>query len=330
LAADKEFSEVKCPVCGASARRETDVSDTFLDSAWYYLRYLDPQNKKSALNDARVKHWLPAALYTGGAEHSVLHLLYVRFVAMALHDWGFVEFEEPFKKFRAHGLIIKDGAKMSKSKGNVVNPDEYIANFGADTLRMYLMFLAPFEQGGDFRDSGVLGIERFLKRVWQYAEKAADISDKKTHSLLHKTIKKVAEDIEDLHYNTAISALMILLNGFEERGTTKDDFEIFLKLLAPFAPHITEEIWREQFGHENSIHREPWPEYNPKLLIEDTVTIVLQVNGKLRDIIKMDAAVTEDEAKTAALANENVKRTIGSAAPKKIIYVDKKLVNIVI
>ncbi|MGB7957392.1 MAG: class I tRNA ligase family protein [Minisyncoccia bacterium] len=330
LAADKEFSEVKCPVCEGMARRETDVSDTFLDSAWYYLRYLDPKNEKSALNDARIKRWLPAALYTGGAEHSVLHLLYVRFVAMALHDWGLVDFEEPFKKFRAHGLIIKDGAKMSKSKGNVVNPDEYIANFGADTLRMYLIFLAPFEQGGDFRDSGVLGIERFLKRAWQYAEKASYIPNKETHSLLHKTIKKVSEDIEDLHYNTAISALMILLNGFEERGTAQDDFEIFLKLLAPFAPHITEEIWREQFGHKTSIHRERWPEYDPKLLIEDTVTIVLQVNGKVRDTIKMPAAVTEEEAKAAALTNENVKRTMGNVPQKKIIYVDKKLVNIVV
>ena len=153
LAADKDFYETACPACGAAARRETDVSDTFLDSAWYYLRYLDIHNEKSALNDARVKHWLPASLYTGGAEHSVLHLLYVRFVAMALHDAGLLDFEEPFTKFRAHGLIIKDGAKMSKSKGNIINPDEYITNFGADTLRMCLMFLAPFEQGGDFRDS---------------------------------------------------------------------------------------------------------------------------------------------------------------------------------
>jgi leucyl-tRNA synthetase len=340
LATDKEFYEVKCPACGAPARRETDVSDTFLDSAWYYLRYLDTKNEKTALNDTRVKQWLPAALYTGGAEHSVLHLLYVRFVAMALHDWEFVKFEEPFKKFRAHGLIIKDGAKMSKSKGNVVNPDEYIANFGADTLRMYLMFLAPFEQGGDFRDAGVLGIERFLKRVWNYAGNKFSVvpadagahasSEKETHSLLHKTIKKVAEDIENLHYNTAISALMILLNGFEERGAKKDDFEIFLKLLAPFAPHITEEIWRESFGHATSIHREPWPIYDPKLLIEDMVTIVLQVNGKMRGTIQMDASVTEETAKTAALADEGVKRSIGSAVPTKIIYVDKKLVNIVV
>ncbi len=330
LAADKEFASVKCPACGAPARRETDVSDTFLDSAWYYLRYLDVHNEKSALNDAHIKHWLPAALYTGGAEHSVLHLLYVRFVAMALHDAGLLDFEEPFIKFRAHGLIIKDGAKMSKSKGNIINPDEYITNFGADTLRMCLMFLAPFEQGGDFRDSGVLGIERFLKRVWNLGQKEFGAGAGANKALLHKTIKKVTEDIEDLHYNTAISALMILLNGFEENGAAKEDFEIFSKLLAPFAPHMAEEIWRGTFGHPTSIHREPWPHYNPAFLAEDTVTIVLQVNGKMKDTISMDPSVTEAAAKEAALANEKMKRAIGSAPPKRIIYVDKKLVNIVI
>ena len=331
LAADKEFYEVECPACGTMARRETDVSDTFLDSAWYYLRYLDAHNEKSALNDKRIKHWLPAALYTGGAEHSVLHLLYVRFVAMALHDWKLVKFDEPFKKFRAHGLIIKDGAKMSKSKGNVVNPDEYIASFGADTLRMYLMFLAPFEQGGDFRDSGVLGVERFLKRVWNLGAVASGMAESgsKNAALLHKTIKKVAEDIENLHYNTAISALMILLHGFEEQGATKEDFETFLKLLAPFAPHITEELWRESLRHEISVHCETWPEYDPKLLVQDMITIVLQVNGKMRGTIQMAASATEEDAKSAALTNEGVKRAIGNAQPKKIIYVDKKLVNIV-
>jgi leucyl-tRNA synthetase len=339
LATDKDFSEVTCPACGGAARRETDVSDTFLDSAWYYLRYLDPWNGTTAVNDARVKRWLPAALYTGGAEHSVLHLLYVRFVAMALTDWGIVDFKdgEPFPKFRAHGLIIKDGAKMSKSKGNVINPDEYIANFGADTLRMYLMFLAPFEQGGDFRDAGVLGTERFLKRVWKFGD-AATQGDRKGvlaesemtgRTLLHRTIKKVTEDIDDLHYNTAISALMILLNGFEERGAARESFEIFLKLLAPFAPHITEEIWRGMLKHETSIHRAPWPQYDPKMLVEDTVTLVLQVNGKVRDTIEVPATITESEAKEAALANENIKRFLGSATPKKLIYVEKKLVNIV-
>ncbi len=347
LATDKEFYEVKCPACGETARRETDVSDTFLDSAWYYLRYLDNKNKKEPFSKSRIKKWLPAALYTGGAEHSVLHLLYARFVAMALHDWGFTHFDEPFKKFRAHGLIIKDGAKMSKSKGNIVNPDEYIANFGADTLRMYLMFLAPFEQGGDFRDSGMLGIERFLNRAWGYAYHvipakagihggAIENSGSRVKpgttdltTLLHKTIKKVTEDIENLHYNTAISALMILLNGLEERETTKDYFEIFLLLLAPFAPHIAEELWREHLGHKTSIHREPWPKYNPKLLAEDTITLVLQVNGKVRDTIKVSASVTETEAKAAALTNEKVSRAAGAATPKKVIYVVKKLVNIV-
>ena len=330
LAADKDFYETACPACGAAARRETDVSDTFLDSAWYYLRYLDIHNEKSALNDARVKHWLPASLYTGGAEHSVLHLLYVRFVAMALHDAGLLDFEEPFTKFRAHGLIIKDGAKMSKSKGNIINPDEYITNFGADTLRMCLMFLAPFEQGGDFRDSGVLGIERFLKRIWNLSQKEFSASTGTDGALLHRTIKKVTEDIEDLHYNTAISALMILLNGFEEGGAAKEDFAVFAKLLAPFAPHMAEEIWRGTFGHATSIHRESWPAYDPKFLAEDAVTIVLQVNGKMRDTISMDPSVTEAAAKEAALANEKMKRAIGSAVPKRIIYVDKKLVNIVI
>ena len=349
LAADKEFSEVKCPACGATARRETDVSDTFLDSAWYYLRYLDVHNERSALNDKRIKHWLPAALYTGGAEHSVLHLLYVRFVAMALHDWKFVNFNEPFKKFRAHGLIIKDGAKMSKSKGNVVNPDEYIANFGADTLRMYLMFLAPFEQGGDFRDSGVLGIERFLKRVWKLFMDAIDVNKKAKpaslspetyvvpedfNQVIHKTVKKVTEDIEDLKYNTAISALMILFNEAEKQSENIDlpryFFETFLKLLAPFAPHITEELWRENLGHAASIHRETWPEYDPKLLIQHMITIVLQVNGKVRGTAQMAAPVTENDAKAIALTDEGVKRAMGNAQPKKIIYVDKKLVNIVV
>jgi leucyl-tRNA synthetase len=330
LAAEKSFYETKCPKCGGAARRETDVSDTFLDSAWYYLRYLDAANKETAINKKRAEAWLPVHMYTGGAEHAVLHLLYVRFVAMALHDWGFVKFEEPFKKFRAHGLLIKDGAKMSKSKGNVINPDEYIKNFGADTLRMYLMFLAPFEQGGDFRDSGVLGIERFLKRVWGYAA-AQNISENKTTApLLHKTTKKISEDIENLHYNTAVSALMILLRAFEEGGGPKASFETFLKLLAPFAPHMTEEIWREVLGHTTSIHLEKWPEYDPKLLIEEKFELVIQVNGKVRDTVEVEANITEERAKELALQNERIRSFLGSKEPKKLIYVPKKLVNIVL
>ncbi len=335
LAAERSFYEVKCPGCGGKARRETDVSDTFLDSAWYYLRYLDVNDDKEALNQKRIGRWLPAGLYTGGAEHSVLHLLYVRFVAMALHDWGLVPFEEPFKKFRAHGLLIKDGAKMSKSKGNVINPDEYIANFGADTLRMYLMFLAPFEQGGDFRDEAVLGIERFLKRVWQLKPDASpserSSSESTTKSgMMQRTIKKVTEDIERLHYNTAVSSLMVLLRALEEEGATREDLEVFLKLLAPLAPHITEEMWREALGHKSSIHREPWPDYDPALIKEDMITLVLQVNGKVRDTLTARATINEEAAKELALASEKVKAALGGKKPKRIIYVEKKLVNIVL
>ena len=338
LASVKNFYETKCPACGGVARRETDVSDTFLDSAWYYLRYLSPDDTKEPFDKKRAKKWLPVSMYIGGAEHSVLHLLYVRFVAMALHGWGMVDFEEPMKKFRAHGLVIKDGAKMSKSKGNVVNPDEYIKNFGADTLRMYLMFLAPFEQGGDFRDSGILGIERFLKRVWQLAEEYGkqkeEIGNKKPDTnlitILHKTIKKVTEDIEQLHYNTAISALMILLRSFEDEGSSQESFEIFLKLLAPFAPHITEEIWRETLHKKSSIHSSEWPSYDTALIHENTITLVVQINGKIRDTISADASIDEAEATKRALQSEKVQTTLAGKKPKRIIYVPKKIVNILI
>ena len=220
LALVKSFYETKCPECGSKARRETDVSDTFLDSAWYYLRYPSIKEIKSPWNSAVTKRWLPVDMYIGGAEHAVLHLLYSRFTAMAFYDWGLVNFEEPFKKFRAHGLLVKEGAKMSKSKGNVVNPDEYIKKFGADVLRMYLMFLAPFEQGGDFRDAGIMGIKRFLRRVNKLVSnstyQAVSSKNSKLERLLHQTIKKITHDIENLHFNTAISSLMILFNEMEK------------------------------------------------------------------------------------------------------------------
>ncbi len=340
LATVKEFYEVKCPGCGGTARRETDVSDTFMDSAWYYLRYLDPKDKKEALNKKRIMKWLPAEkekptrLYTGGAEHSVLHLLYVRFVAMALCDWGLVAAEEPFKKFRAHGLLIKDGAKMSKSKGNVVNPDEYVKKFGADTLRMYLMFLAPFEEGGDFRDQSVLGIQRFLERVWKLGEMVASGEDERLKGNTGKAVaiaaKKVTEDIERLHYNTAVSALMICLRALEDGHAAREDFEAFVKLLAPFAPHLTEEIWREFLGNPASIHREAWPAYDASLIVEKKIMLILQVDGKVRDAVSADASLTEAEAKEVALQNVKVKKAMGGKSPQKVIYVDKKLVNIVL
>ncbi len=328
LAASKSFYEVKCPSCGAKAKRETDVSDTFLDSAWYYLRYPSSENKKAPWDDEITKKWLPLAMYTGGAEHAVLHLLYVRFMAMALKDFGLIDFDEPATRFRAHGLLIKDGAKMSKSKGNVVNPDEYIKNFGADTLRMYLMFLAPFEQGGDFRDESVMGITRFLDRVWKFIQ-SPDVEDGKNLAILHRTIKKVTEDIENLHYNTAISAMMIFLNALEGTADRKEK-EIFLRLLAPFAPHISEELWETGGFGEISIHLADWPKYDPNLCVEEKVKIAVQINGKVRAVLELPSGVSEADAVSAALANAKIKESLQGKKPGRIIYVADRLINLVI
>jgi leucyl-tRNA synthetase len=334
LASVREFYEVKCPSCRLKARRETDVSDTFLDSAWYYLRYPSAKEKNRAWSPEITKKWFPVNLYTGGAEHSVLHLLYVRFVAMAFHDAGRLHFEEPFPKFRAHGLLISEGAKMSKSKGNVINPDEYIKKFGADTLRMYLMFLAPFEQGGDFRDEAVLGIVRFLDRVWKLfgdekKEKKRGEDSVGLEQSIHRTIRKITGDIESLHYNTAISALMVLLSEFENGNRSGKNEETFLKLLAPFAPHIIEELWHE-LGNETSIHKEPWPEADPEFLKEEDFDLVVQVNGKLRATVKMPRGAAQKEAEEAAFENPNVENALAGKKPKKVIFVPDRLINFVI
>lgn len=356
LATDESFCKTMCPACGGDARRETDVSDTFLDSAWYYIGFLlKTSNLEFKISNLKfgdiVKRWLPVDMYIGGAEHSVLHLLYVRFLAMALKDAGIISFEEPFPKFRAHGLLIKDGAKMSKSKGNVINPDEYVEEFGADAFRMYLMFLAPFEQGGDFRDQGILGPSRFLDRIKKFYEEKewSSNSDEKIEKSIHRTIKKVTEDIENLQYNTAISALMILLNECEKtERITRINAEIFLKLLAPFAPFLVEEIWSRFFDTEKSrildsqgesgqvskgfqsVHRELWPEYDEKKLVEDSFAIVVQINGKVRDQFEISRTATQKEIETKALSCEHVVKTMGEKKPKKIIYVPGRLVNIVL
>ena len=336
LAQVPSFVKVRCPGCKQWARRETDGSDVFLDSAWYYLRYPSVREKKQAWNPAITKKWLPVSRYMGGAEHSVLHLLYVRFLAMALHRAKLISFEEPMPVFRAHGLIIKDGAKMSKSKGNIINPDEYIRAYGTDALRMYLMFLAPWEQGGDFRDTGIRGITRFLERVWKLAQevkgRTQKIKNEKLSRAIHRTIKKVSEDIENLQYNTAISALMILLNEYEAEADAlgAGDIKIFLKLLAPLAPHITEELWQAAKSKEfKSIHLEPWPQYDPKLIQEHTFELVIQVNGKVRGRIIMPAGASEDAARASALAIESVKHYL-SGVPRKVIFVPNKLINFVI
>ncbi len=344
LAHDKKFVKTKCPKCGGEARRETDVSDTFLDSAWYYFGYLMVSGRwKLDVGDKKFqtlsRNWLPVDMYIGGAEHSVLHLLYVRFLALAFHDWGLTtHFEEPFPMFRAHGLVIKDGAKMSKSKGNVVNPDEYVKKFGSDALRMYLMFLAPFEQGGDFRDSGILGVVRFLERVWKFATecvqgKTKEQDSRETTQALHQGVKKVTEDLEKLHYNTAVSALMILLNELEkEKNVSISTLETFLKLLAPFAPHLTEELWQQLKKSKTfrSIHLEAWPKHDTKLAQSDEVTIAIQVNGKTRSTITVARGAAQEKVMSAAFAEKRIAAYVKGKKTKKTIFVPNRIINIII
>ncbi|MDO8582405.1 MAG: class I tRNA ligase family protein [bacterium] len=328
LASIKSFYEATCPECGGKARRETDVSDTFLDSSWYYLGYLFQHQAQSAALPTNhyplstsYNKWLPVDMYIGGAEHSVLHLLYSRFLTMALKDMGHVDFEEPFTIFRAHGLLIKEGAKMSKSKGNVINPDEYIERYGADTLRTYLMFLAPFAQGGDFRDESVMGIYRFLNRVWALASgKLTAGSNGALQKAIHKTVKKVTEDIADLKYNTAISAMMILLRELEAGTPQAEDVKTFLKLLAPFAPHITEELWG-MLGEAGSIHTSAWPAWDAKFVEEDEFDLVIQINGKTKRVIKAPKGIGEAEA---------VKLAAVDGIPKRVIFVPNRLINFII
>lgn len=326
LAAVPSFVKTKCPTCKGGAVRETDVSDTFFDSAWYFFRYPSTGFSNKAFDKQLTKKWLPVDMYIGGQEHAVLHLLYTRFITMVLKDLGFIDFEEPFKKFRAHGLLTKGGAKMSKSKGNVVNPDDYFDRLGVDTVRMYLMFIGPLSEAGDWSDKGIVGLSRFLNRVWQLAYRAKKGMPLET--MRHRTIKKVTEDLEKLHYNTAIAALMEYSNEIAKAPSQKD-IETLLVLLAPFAPYITEELWKE-LGKKGSIHNQRWPKYNPKLLKEKTIKLILQVNGRVRDVAEVSSDISEKEAEKTALSSGKIQKWIGEKKPKKVIVVENKLVNIVV
>jgi leucyl-tRNA synthetase len=307
------------------------VSDTFLDSAWYFLRYPSADFDDVPFDKAITTKWLPVNSYIGGNEHAVLHLLYSRFITMVLHDMGHLSFEEPYTRFRAHGLIIRDGSKMSKTKGNVVNPDDYIERWGADTFRTYLMFLGPFEEGGDFRDAGISGVRRFLDRLWKSAHDArTDVApDVAVMRKLHQTIRKVGEDTAKLSYNTAIAAMMEYMNVLRasERTAHRDEVEPLVQLVAPFAPHIAEELW-EQTGGTGSVFDSAWPSFDPALAVEDTIELVVQVNGKVRSRIVVPRDIAEDAAVVVALADPTVARFV-AGAPKKIIFVPGRLLNIV-
>ncbi|MFN0098031.1 MAG: leucine--tRNA ligase [Gemmatimonadaceae bacterium] len=332
LARHEEWYRVPCPSCGKRARRETDVSDTFLDSAWYFLRYPSVGRDDVAFDAATTKKWLPVTTYIGGNEHAVLHLLYSRFITMVLHDMRLLDFEEPFTKFRAHGLIIREGAKMSKSKGNVVNPDDYIDAWGADSFRTYLMFLGPFEEGGDFRDSGISGVKRFLDRLWASVRDCTSegTPDPEVLRKLHATIKKVGEDIPALSYNTAIAAMMEYMNTLRkgERSAHRAEVEPLVPMVAPFAPHITEELW-EMLGHTTSVMDAAWPAFDAAMLVSDTIELVVQVSGKTRGKLVVPKTITQDEAFAAAKAEPSIGKFI-TGEPKKVILVPGRLLNVVI
>ena len=331
LARHEEWYRVECPKCGKPGTRETDVSDNFLDNSWYFLRYPSVGRDDFPFEKNVTKKWLPVDSYIGGNEHAVLHLLYSRFITMVLHDAGHLEFEEPYKRFRAHGHIIREGAKMSKTHGNIVNPDQYIEEWGADSFRTYLMFLGPYEQGGDFRDRSISGTRRFLDRLFASVQSMSNDGEP-DHSVmrkLHQTIRKVSEDIPRLSYNTAIAAMMEYMNALRkgERTPHREEVLPLIPLVSPFAPHIAEELW-EQTGGTGSVFDSAWPSFDPALATEDSIELVVQVNGKVRSRIMVARDIPEEAAVVAALADPTVARFV-VGAPKKIIFVPGRLLNIV-
>lgn len=354
LAQAEEFTQCTCPKCGAKAKRETDTMDTFICSSWYYMRYTDPKNTQLPFASEKVNHWLPVDQYIGGIEHAILHLLYSRFFTKVLKDAGLVNFNEPFKNLLTQGMVIKEGAKMSKSKGNVVSPEEIIAKYGADTARVFMLFAAPPERDLEWNDQGVEGAFRFLGRVWRlvghfesavkqrvdsYDLNELSKEEKDLRRILHLTIKKVTEDIGNrFNFNTAISSIMELVNASYNLRDTKEQVHkglvyetvsVLLRLLAPFAPHMTEELWHEVM-EKGSVHKMPWPKYDAKATVLDEVEIVVQVNGKVRDKLVVETSLDVKALEEKALGLEKIQTAVGSKNIVKVICIPKKLVNIVV
>lgn len=356
LAQSESFVNCTCPKCGKPARRETDTMDTFICSSWYYLRYTDPHNDKLPFAKDKVNYWAPVDQYIGGIEHAILHLLYSRFFTKVLRDAGMVDFAEPFTNLLTQGMVLKDGGKMSKSKGNVVSPEEIIGQYGADTARLFILFAAPVDRDLDWSDDGVAGAYRFLRRVWRimeiFEEKIKSSSDeyditaltaltaeeKELRRVLHTTIKKVTEDIRDrFMFNTAISSIMELVNAFYafqdsktiNGGLVREVSLNLLKMLAPFAPHITEELWSILVA-QGSIHQQQWPKYEEEATVQAEVEIVLQINGKVRDRIMIATGISREEMETAAKANARVQELTEGKTIVKMICVPDKLVNVVV
>lgn len=335
LSAIKKWVNVKCPKCGGKAKRETDTMPNWAGSNWYYLRYCDPKNKKELANMKKLKYWMPVDLYNGGMEHVTLHLLYSRFVYKFLYDIGVVPTLEPYQRRCAHGMVLgSDGKKMSKSLGNVINPDEIVEKYGADSLRLYELFMGPYEDAISWSTEGFQGCSRFLKKVWNVFQDQEKIKEKTSSKLtrkLHYTIKKVGEDIDNMKFNTAVSFMMEFVNLWtgKDEFLSKKDAESFLKILAPFCPHIAEELWAN-LDKKKSIFLESWPEYDEKLIKKEMIELVIQINGKMRDKIEVKSDISEDEAKKIVLSNDKIKSWLNNQEPKKIIFVKNKLINIVI
>ena len=337
LAASKELKERTEKIFGKGWTPEVDTMDTFVCSSYYSYMYLNSSNKKSLVDKKLEKKWFPVDCYIGGSEHACMHLIYARFVTMALKDFGFVNHEEPYQRLVHQGVITNQGTKMSKSKGNVVSPDSFVEKYGSDVFRMYLMFMGPFTDGGDWNDSGIKGIDRFAKRVHSFflchaeeprACREASRSMGAT-TLLHKTIKKVTNDMNKMQFNTAISSLMVLLNEFEKNGASKEAATAFVKLLSPLAPHLAEELW-EMLGKKGFACEAAWPTYDESLLVSDSFTLVVQINGKVRANIEVSSDVSEEEAIEKATADPNVQKFLGESTVKKAIYIQGKIVSFVV
>ncbi len=341
------FLNATCPVCSGPARRETDTMDTFVDSSWYFLRYCSPEDARRAWDPEDVRYWMPVDQYMGGAEHAVLHLLYSRFFVKALRDIGLLGFDEPFVRLYNQGMITAGGAKMSKSKGNTVEPEDYVSTVGADVFRAYLMFLGPWDQGADWSDEGISGPVRFARRVWTLvtesgvrlgappAEGSATPTERELRALTHRTIQGVTDDLERFRFNTMISKLMIFAGDLVERGEAArgtaawtEAIRSLVLLLAPAMPCLAEELW-ERIGGPYSVHQQSWPTYDAALTAVATATVAVQVDGKLRDKLEVPAGADQDAVVTQALRSERVSRTIGDRSVAKVIYVPGRLLNVV-
>jgi leucyl-tRNA synthetase len=336
-----DWLKTTCPQCGGIALRETNTMPQWAGSCWYYLRYIDPDNANRCCDGEKEKYWMPVDLYIGGAEHAVLHLLYSRFWHKFLFDIGYVSTKEPFKKLVNQGMILgEDGQKMSKSRGNVVNPDKVVADYGADSMRLYEMFMGPLEAAKPWSMQGVEGVHRFLQRVWRLiinedtgnlnAAIADAKADEATARLLHQTIQKVSGDVETFGFNTAISSMMILTNHLIKQSVLpKAVIEQLVLILSPFAPHIAEELWLK-LGHIKMLAYEPWPKFDPELVKEAEIELAIQVNGKIKDKIVVPAQADDEQIKQKALASEKVIAALGGKQPKKVIVIKSRLVNIVV